>query len=89
MLVGSVSPGREIGIDPDVLVRNHLTLRGVHNYSGRNLEQAVDYLASAWRCYPFAGLVGEILPLDRIDEALTVAATGRHPRIAVDPHRAG
>ncbi|WP_411721703.1 zinc-binding dehydrogenase [Mycetocola sp.] len=89
VLVGSVSPGGEIGLDPEVLVRNHLTLRGVHNYSGRHLEQAVDYLASAWHSYPFAELVGETLPLERIDEALVLAATGRHPRIALDPHRTG
>jgi putative phosphonate catabolism associated alcohol dehydrogenase len=89
VLVGSVSPGGEIGLDPEVLVRNHLTLRGVHNYSGRHLEQAVEYLSGAWRCYPFAALVGKTIPLERIDEALTLAATGKHPRIALDPHRPG
>jgi threonine dehydrogenase-like Zn-dependent dehydrogenase len=89
VLVGSVSPGGEIGLDPEVLVRNSLTLRGVHNYSGRHLEQAVDYLTSAWHSHPFAGLVGKTLPLERIDEALVLAATGAYPRIALDPHRTG
>ena len=89
VLVGSVSPGAEIGLDPELLVAKHLTLRGVHNYSGRHLEQAVGYLTGAWHSYPFAALVGETLPLERIDEALTLAATGRHPRIALDPHRPG
>ena len=89
VLVGSVSPGAEIGLDPELLVAKHLTLRGVHNYSGRHLEQAVGYLTGAWHSYPFATLVGETLPLERIDEALTLAATGRHPRIALDPHRPG
>lgn len=87
VLVGSVSPGGEVALDPEALVRNHLTLRGVHNYAGRHLEKAVEYLSGAWHSYPFAGLVGETFPLERIDDALELAATGRHPRVALDPWR--
>jgi putative phosphonate catabolism associated alcohol dehydrogenase len=88
VLAGSVSPGGDIAVDPGVLVSKHLTVRGIHNYSGRHLEQAVRYLTAAWHSYPFAGLVGETFPLESVDEAIALAATGRHPRVALDP-RAG
>ncbi|WP_285115275.1 alcohol dehydrogenase catalytic domain-containing protein [Leifsonia sp. fls2-241-R2A-40a] len=82
VLVGSVSPGPELGIVPEQLVRRLLTIRGVHNYAPRHLEQAVGFLAAAWQRYPFAEQVGETFPLADVDAAL--AATG-HPRIGVRP----
>ncbi|GHD45127.1 alcohol dehydrogenase [Mycetocola manganoxydans] len=85
VLVGSVSPGAEVTLDPEVLVRNALTVRGVHNYSGRNLQQAIDYLSDAWHSHPFADLVGETFPLALLDDALECAASGPHPRVGIDP----
>lgn len=85
VLVGSVSPGAPVALDPESLVRRLVTLRGVHNYSPEHLGRAASYLAGAWRRYPFAGLVGETFPLEAIDEAIIVAASGRHPRVAVVP----
>lgn len=82
VMVGSVSPGPELGIVPEQLVRNLLTIRGVHNYAPRHLEQAVRFLAETWQRYPFAEQVGETFPLAEVDRAL--ASTGR-PRVAVRP----
>ena len=82
VLVGSVSPGPELGIVPEQLVRRLLTIRGVHNYAPRHLEQAVAFLAGAWQRYPFAEQVGQTFPLAEVDRAL--AAT-EHPRVAVRP----
>jgi putative phosphonate catabolism associated alcohol dehydrogenase len=82
VLVGSVTPGPELGIVPEQLVRRLLTLRGVHNYAPRHLEQAVRFLADVWQRYPFAGQVGETFPLAEVDRALAASA---HPRVAVRP----
>jgi len=54
VLVGSVTTGPELAIAPEQLVRNLLTIRGVHNYAPRHLEQAVRFLTDAWQRYPFA-----------------------------------
>jgi threonine dehydrogenase-like Zn-dependent dehydrogenase len=83
VLAGTVSPGPQVSIDPEHLVRGMITLRGVHNYAPRHLEAAVDYLASAVDRYPFAAQVSEIFPLERIDEALTIAATGVVTRVGL------
>lgn len=82
VLVGSVSPGPELGIVPEQLVRRLLTIRGVHNYAPRHLEQAVRFLIEAGDRYPFAEQVGETFPLGDVDRALVPAA---HPRVAVRP----
>lgn len=82
VLVGSVTTGPELGIIPEQLVRNLLTIRGVHNYAPRHLEQAVRFLTDAWQRYPFAEQVGETFALAEVDRAL---ATTSHPRIAVRP----
>ena len=82
VLVGSVTTGPELGVAPEQLVRNLLTIRGVHNYAPRHLEQAVRFLAEAAGTYPFAEQVGAVFPLAEVDAAL--AATG-FPRVAVRP----
>ncbi|ANF31781.1 alcohol dehydrogenase [Leifsonia xyli] len=82
VLVGSVTPGPELVIAPEQLVRNLLSIRGVHNYAPRHLEQAVRFLAEAWQRYPFAEQVGETVRLAEIDRALVPST---HPRVAVRP----
>ncbi|MFP3466650.1 alcohol dehydrogenase catalytic domain-containing protein [Leifsonia sp. SIMBA_070] len=82
VLVGSVSPGPELAIVPEQLVRRLLTIRGVHNYAPRHLEQAVAFLADAWQRYPFAEQVGETFALSDVDRALGSAT---YPRVAVRP----
>jgi putative phosphonate catabolism associated alcohol dehydrogenase len=87
VLAGGTSPSDGIRLDPGSLENGLATLRGVHSYGARHLAAAVSYLEHAWYRYPFARLVGETFPLDRVDDALSLAATGAHPRVALDPHR--
>ena len=47
VLVGSVSPGRAISVDPEAIVRGWRSVSGVHNYEPRHLEQAVSFLAAS------------------------------------------
>ena len=83
VLGGSVPPGPELTVDPEQIIRRLLTIRGVHNYAPRHLEQAVRFLAEAWPRYPFAEQVGETFGLEFVDDALAAAATGEHPRVGV------
>lgn len=89
VLVGSVFPTEPIGVDPESLVRRLLTIRGVHNYTGRHLREAAEYMERRVDAYPFASLVGTILPLDRLDEAIVTAHGDRHVRVGVTPRPAG
>jgi putative phosphonate catabolism associated alcohol dehydrogenase len=84
VLAGSVSPGASIPLDPESIVRRLITIRGVHNYAAGDLQLAVDYLAEAWRRYPFAELVSARFALHDLDAALERAATGHDVRVAID-----
>lgn len=83
VLVGSVFPGPSITIDPERVVRDLLTIRGVHNYTGRDLVAAVGYLRERGTDLPFAELIGERFRLTDIDRALRAAGPGGPVRVAV------
>ncbi len=85
VLVGSVAPGPELPLDAEQLVRRLLTVRGVHNYAPRHLEQAVRFLSGAWQRYPFAEQVGPVFPLAEVDAALAAARVGSRPRVGLRP----
>lgn len=73
VLVGSVSPSAPVQLDPERVVRQLLTVRGVHNYTPAQLQRAADYLAGAWRRRPFEQLLGTVFPLEQIDAAFDAA----------------
>ncbi|MEP9383499.1 zinc-binding dehydrogenase [Nocardioides sp. KR10-350] len=81
VLVGSVTPGPPVALDPEDVVRRWLTLTGVHNYEPRHLERAVAFLAGSDR--PWADLVGEPVGLDRLADVL--CAPMERPRAGVRP----
>ncbi|WP_328465428.1 zinc-binding dehydrogenase [Streptomyces sp. NBC_00448] len=85
VLVGSVSPGATVALDPERVVRGLHTVVGVHNYRPVDLADAVRFLAAHHRGYPFADLVGGTYGLDRMDAALAAARGAAAPRQAVAP----
>lgn len=88
VLVGSVSPTAPAALDPERVVRRLLTIRGVHNYAPRHLQEAVDFLAVA-DLPAFAALVGAVLPLQEIDQAMQVARSGVGARVGLEPRPVG
>ncbi len=87
VLVGSVSPGPSVELDPEAVVRGLLTVTGVHNYAPKHLQHAIEFLATSPRARAFEALVGTTYPLAELDAALADAATGVHVRVGVDPRR--
>jgi threonine dehydrogenase-like Zn-dependent dehydrogenase len=83
-LVGSVFPAPPIELDPEMVVRRMLTLRGVHNYTPDDLAVAVDFLTRAEHEL-MRGLVARTFTLAELDLAVTYARTKHPPRVAVDP----
>ncbi|MET4159966.1 alcohol dehydrogenase catalytic domain-containing protein [Agromyces sp. PvR057] len=87
VLVGTVTSGTELCIDPESLVRRLATITGVHNYDAAHLERAVAFLERSWRTLPLDELVSSTHALARLDHALEEAASGRHIRVGVAPGR--
>ncbi|MFJ4674110.1 alcohol dehydrogenase catalytic domain-containing protein [Kitasatospora purpeofusca] len=86
VLVGSVSPGPAVALDPERLVRGLHTVTGVHNYRPQHLDAAVRFLTAHHRSFPFAELVADAHPLDRIADAVEAARTGAAPRQSLAPN---
>lgn len=85
VLGGSVAPDGLWHVDPETIVRNHLTLRGQHNYEPRHLAAALDFLARTVNAYPWAELVAAPRPLAALP-GLLVHNPGPAPRYAVAPN---
>lgn len=88
VLVGSVFPTAPVALDPESIVRRLVTVRGVHNYAPRHLEQAARYIEDRHAAYPFAELVGATVALADLDAGIQAAASAHAVRIGVDPARA-
>jgi D-arabinose 1-dehydrogenase-like Zn-dependent alcohol dehydrogenase len=85
VLGGIVNPDALVTIDANLILRKLLTLRGVHNYHPRNLIEALEFVVSNRKRFPFHELVDGKYPLDRIDDAMRDAAERRVLRAAIVP----
>ena len=85
LIAGLVSPGNDLGIDGNLLTRKCLTVTGIHNYRPDHLLRGLCFLEQNAQKYPFADLVSASFSLDDINQAVKVAATGEHVRVAVCP----
>ena len=83
MLVGSVFPTDSIELNPEVLVRKMLTIRGLHNYRPDDLATAIDFLTRTSSIYPFAELIGRLFRLDESEQAFDFALQESPIRVGI------
>lgn len=83
LLVGMVHPDSALHLTGEAIIRKCVTLRGVHNYGPRHLDAAMAFLGQQ-RSLPWSSLVSPPLPLAKMDEAISLAATRRWLRVAVE-----
>ena len=67
------------------VVKGCLTIRGVHNYAPRHLQEAVAFVQRAGTRWPLADWVSPPVPLRALDRAFALAQSGRWLRVAVSP----
>lgn len=89
LVAGLVAPGSDLGLDGNQLTRKCLTLKGIHNYRPEHLGQALRFLEAHAADYPYAELTGAAFTVDRINEAVEAAASGKFVRVAVKPGEDG
>ena len=85
LFVGLVHPASQLDLTGEQIIRKCLTIRGVHNYGPRHLDQAVAFLQQTAQRYPYASLVSPPLPLDRLDQAFDLARQRTYHRVSVQP----
>ncbi len=84
-LAGLVNPDAFITIDANILVRQWITLRGIHNYHPRHLIQALDFVMANRDRFPFKDIVDSKFALADLDEAFKRAADRSVLRAAIVP----
>lgn len=85
VLVGSVFPTPPISWDPELIVRNLLTIKGLHNYNAADLQSAVDFLIQSRDHYPWFDLVSAPYALEQVNEAVQAGLEGASLRVSVMP----
>ena len=85
IFVGMVTPDSNLSITGEQIIRKCLRIRGVHNYSPKHLEKAIEFLQRTQHCYPYKDLVRSPLPLSELPKAIKIAESKEFFRVAVKP----
>jgi putative phosphonate catabolism associated alcohol dehydrogenase len=84
-LAGLVNPDAQVTLDANLLVKKWITLRGIHNYHPRHLVQALDFVLSNRRRFPFHEIVDSRFSLQELDLAFKRASERTVLRAAIVP----
>jgi threonine dehydrogenase-like Zn-dependent dehydrogenase len=83
--IGMVHPDTALDITGEQIIRNCLTIVGIHNYSPSHLDEAIAFLERTASIYPYESLVSPPYPLANLEEALSEAKKQTYSRVAVTP----
>jgi alcohol dehydrogenase len=82
---GNVFPGAVFSYDASDIIFRWLTIKGIHNYDTKHLEWGIDFLQRYQGVFPFKDIVTHRFALDKINEAMAMAHSGKAIRVAVKP----
>ncbi|CAF0890976.1 unnamed protein product [Rotaria sp. Silwood1] len=85
LFLGMVHPHSELHITGEQIIRKCLTIKGIHNYAPRHLDQAVDFLIKTIEKYPYEQIMGPTYDLSDLPNAMKVAIEKTYARILVQP----
>lgn len=85
VLVGTVRPIPAVEFEPERIVTECLTIRGLHNYHPADLDVAVDGLAELTDQYPWEELFGPVFLLEHIEDGFAAAHAMPGRRVACQP----
>ncbi len=81
--IGMVHPQTALKLTGEQIIRKHLTIYGIHNYSPGHLEEAIQFLTRTKDKYPYHLLVSPPFPLTDLAKAIQVAQSGAWRRVSV------
>jgi putative phosphonate catabolism associated alcohol dehydrogenase len=81
--VGAVSPDRPVSLPAERIVRNLISIRGLHNYNSEDFRTAVDFIESCHHRYPIHELIHARFQLEEIHEAFRHAISANPFRVGV------
>jgi putative phosphonate catabolism associated alcohol dehydrogenase len=81
--VGGTFPQPALPIDPEQIIRNLSTIRGLHNYNAQDLVQGVNFIEQHHQTFPFAQLVHEMQNLESSQQAFEYALEHNPLRVGI------
>jgi alcohol dehydrogenase len=83
VFVGAVFPNPPIEMPAEIIVRNLLSIHGIHNYVPKDLAEAIKFLSDTYTKYPFEKLVSTEFSLEEINEAFHRMIDSKAYRVAI------
>eukprot|EP01126_Amoeba_proteus_P041206 TRINITY_DN4422_c0_g1_i11.p1 TRINITY_DN4422_c0_g1~~TRINITY_DN4422_c0_g1_i11.p1 ORF type:complete len:208 (+),score=51.83 TRINITY_DN4422_c0_g1_i11:545-1168(+) len=84
--VGLVHPNSKLEITAEQIIRKCLTIIGIHNYSPKNLSDAVRFMNDAGNEFPWEEMISPTpFPLCELEWAIEVAKSQKFCRVCVVP----
>jgi alcohol dehydrogenase len=81
--MGAVFPASAVQIDAEMVVRNILQIRGLHNYNYDDLLNAADFIEKNHQTFPFWSLVEKEFALEKTGEAFEFASQEKPVRTGI------
>jgi len=85
LFLGMVHPHSELNITGEQIIRKCLTIKGIHNYAPRHLDQAVDFLEKTILKYPYEEVLGPTYDLADLSSAMKLAIEKVYSRVLIKP----
>lgn len=83
--VGGVFPQKSLAINPEKLIRNLWTIKGLHNYNIQDFIEAVRFMERYHTLFPFEQLIHDGFTLTQVNEAFAYAIRENPFRVALYP----
>ncbi|CAF1531350.1 unnamed protein product [Adineta steineri] len=83
LFLGMVHPHSVLNITGEQIIRKCLTIKGIHNYAPRHLDQAVDFLEKTINKYPYEEVMGPTYDLSDLLGATKLAMEKVYSRVLV------
>ena len=81
--VGATFPQRDLKIDPEYVIRNLLTIKGLHNYNHSDFVRAVEFMEEYHDSIPFKKMVYSFDSLDSVNDAFDYAKNHNDYRVGI------
>ncbi|GAA3576413.1 zinc-binding dehydrogenase [Snuella lapsa] len=85
VLVGLVHPDSELGITAEQIIRKCISIKGIHNYAPKHLDEAIAFLERTQDTLPFNELVSPPYTLNNLEKAVQEAKKQHWMRVSVKP----
>lgn len=86
ILVGLVHPDSDLGLTGEQIISKGVTIKGIHNYTPKHLDDALEFLIRTIERYPYDELISpHAYPLQHIERALNETKKQLYHRSCLDP----